>query len=67
MDIIEARAMKIGTTLHYVGDRPDRDVPSWMKTPVAFRRMTNDRLVEVFTSDGSRLVNIANLATTSAT
>ena len=64
MDITEARALKIDTTLHYTGKRPTCDVPSWMKELVSFRRMIDDRLAEVFTADGSRLVDIANLANT---
>lgn len=55
-------APKVGTTLRYVGPRPERDVPSWMLDLVSFRRANQWGSWEVFTSDGSRNIAPEHLA-----
>lgn len=55
-------SLPVGTTLYYVGPRPPRDVPSWMKSPVSLRRVDTFGDVEVFTADGSRNVDAAHLS-----
>ncbi|QOP64818.1 hypothetical protein SEA_DELAGARZA_59 [Microbacterium phage DelaGarza] len=61
MNTQELRETRVDTALRYVGPRPAKDAPRWMSDLVAFRRIDQFGAVEVFTTDGSRIVRVEHL------
>lgn len=56
MDINEIRTLPIDTALRYVGPIPAKDAPSWMRSPVMYRRVVSFGSVEVFTTSGTERI-----------
>jgi hypothetical protein len=61
MNITEAAALPFDTALVYIGRRPERDVPTWMKSKMMSRRIDGG-MIEVFTADGSRILSLGDVA-----